>query len=59
MKILQNHEGKNGEEIEEVNEEDFEAVFKEFDDDDSNTIDKAEMKKFLKSCAGLDDIEGS
>ena len=34
-------------------EEDFDACFKEFDKDDSGTIEKDEMAIFIKKVAGL------
>ena len=38
---------------EEFSDEDFEACFKEFDKDNSGTIEKDEMAIFIKKVAGL------
>ena len=38
-------------------EEDFEKHFKEFDNDNSNQIEKDELASFIKKIAGLDEME--
>lgn len=35
------------------NDEDFDQCFREFDKDNSGTIEKAEMVQFIKQVAGL------
>ena len=37
----------------EISDEDFQAVFKEFDADGNGTISKTEMGNFIKKVAGL------